>query len=190
MKKFIGIMIALFIIMTFSGYTQQEKLDNTDVGIFLHVSCSNENMKKLIEGHIAKELKNLEGVRMALTSLGEILIAPASMPLTHCIQLLVAEADRLGIGKTGEIAVSAVHIEYIDPSSELTSILKARLSPKTYTAIANDLAGKKWLQPLEIYRYHYIRVGHKRDLQSICKKIVTDFDKNTFHSSRKKAGNQ
>lgn len=168
------------------GKIEPNKSDITDVGIFLHVKCSNENLKKLIEKHIDQELRSVKGVRAVLTSLGEILIASEKMPVTHCMQLLVSEADRLGIGKTGEIAISVVHIEYIDPAPELTSILKDRLSPQTYNAVANDLVGKKWLLPIEVYRYHYLRLGHKRDLQSICKKIVTDFDKQTFQLARKR----
>ncbi len=168
------------------GKIERNKSDITDVGIFLHVKCSNENLKKLIEKHIDQELRSVKGVRMVLTSLGEILIASENMPFTHCMQLLVSEADRLGIGKTGEIAISVVHIEYIDPAPELTSILKDRLLPQTYNAVANDLVGKKWLLPIEVYRYHYLRLGHKRDLQSICKKIVTDFDKQTFQLARKR----
>ncbi len=186
MKKFVGILMVLFAITTFRGYTQEAstELDN-DVGIFLHVKCSNENIRKLAEGHIAKELKSLDGVRMAFTSLGEIVILAENTPITHCIQLLILEADRLGMGKTGEMAISTVHIEYIDASPELTSILKTHLSSKAYTSVAKELAGKKWLQPLEIYRYHHLKVGHKRDLQSICKKIIADFDKQTFQSYAK-----
>ncbi len=184
MKKFVGILITLFIIMTFSGYTKQETPD-VKIGIFADVRCNDKNMKILIERYISKELKSLDGVHLGLTSLGEIVLFAENLSITHYLHILAVEAERIGIGKTGEIAVSAAYTEIIDPASELAPVLQSRLSPKTYSDVSKDLAGKKWLLSLEVMRGHFLKLGHKRDLENICKKIVNNFDETTFHSSRK-----
>ena len=75
MKKAIGILIILLITVSFSGHTQQATI-TPDIGVFFQVECSDANMKILIERYIGKELKNVEGIRMGLASLEEVLIAP------------------------------------------------------------------------------------------------------------------
>ncbi len=62
MKKFVGILIILFIIMTFTGYTQQAVSANAKFNVVVSIVCNNEHTKTMIESYINRELRNLGDV--------------------------------------------------------------------------------------------------------------------------------
>ena len=181
MKKFVGILMVLFVITTFRGYTEQQTLPETNrFKVLVAVECDDENTKTLIESYINRELR----------SLGDVLIASQDMFPTHRLQIIAIELTK-GVTKhkTGGIAISTTCIESIlsihDP------VIAGHLSSETRKIIAKNIVenmktDKTWWAPINIYRDGFLNVGDIDQLSDHCKSLVATFDIHVLEVARER----
>ena len=181
MKNFVGIVMTLFICMTFRGYTQQVESKRYSFKVKVQIEgCKDGDTKTLIESYINRELRDL----------GDVLIASQSMIPTHYLNIIAIELTK-GVEeyKTGAIAISITHVEYI--TSLCNPVVSGHLSHETIKVIAdnninNILADKKWNASIHLYRGSYLQVGNTNQLSDICKSIVANFDIKTLQVARER----
>ena len=179
MKKFVGILMTLFIIIAFSGHTQQVP-NNKQFNVLVSVACNNEHTKTMIESYINRELRKL----------GDVLIDSNNLQPTHAILLIAIEHEKIGVGKTGGMSIAATYAESLYMPPEYGPTWGTLFNPLSSQKIANDFANKKRLVPVLIYRDSFLtianRSGNTNNLSDNCKSIVARFDVKTLQLARKR----
>ena len=175
-KKVIGmLLLVVFCAVYFPGHAQQ--IVPLTFNVLVKVSCSDETTKVLIESYIFRELRNL----------GDVIVDSVdspSVPYTHAIWAIVGEPERLGMGKTGLVIISATFTEFIAPILKITPILEAHVSHDTRVAIANDILDKDELFSISAYRQGFLAYSERVGIQTSCKNIVAAFDRTALQITR------
>ena len=189
MKKFVGILITLFVIMTFPGYTQQVKTipNNIKFIVSTQIKCDDENTKQWISSYIKRELRSLGDV-IIFDEMNNNSTNLEAIDKLYKLELIAIELIK-GNNKTGGIVISVVHAKYIPSLAD--PFFADTLSPEMRQAIANHLADRAAADKkvfLNLYRLlnSTLHTGNKTDLSNICKDIVTAFDITTLQVARER----
>ena len=174
-KKVIGmLLLAVFCVVGFRGNAQQ--VVPLTFNVYVNVSCSDETTKLLIESYIFRELRNLNDV-----------VVDQNPTWTHAIWIIVGEPERLGIGKTGLVIISATFTEFINPLFEILPILESHVHQDTLAAIGSDLLIKKdSLLSVSAYRQCFLAYTERGDIQTSCKNVVAAFDRTALQPTRER----
>ncbi len=193
MKKFVGILITLFIIMTFSGYTQQEEpdldkaltdLDNIKYKVYVDITCDDKNTKTLVKSHIHRELRSLGDVQI-VTSLDM-----TDMTASYGLNIVASELKNKLTGQKFEaIAISVVTVKYL--TSPLDPMISGDLSKETLETILKDIIekmsnGEKSNVCIPVHHSTYLEAGQ---LPTVCKNAVANFDVDILQTKRENTQN-
>ena len=185
MKIFVGIVMTLFICMTFRGYTQQTVAPQREIKyvVAVDIQCDDENTKQWIKSYINRELRSLGDVVVSGEKTPDILIYDIKY---YNLGLIVIELTMQNI-KTGQIAISAVHLEFIQ--TILDPMFAGTISPEMHESIRFHLAERGASNKnifLDMYRFRCadLQISKKDKLSELCKRIVTNFDIKTLQVAR------
>ncbi len=175
-RKIIGMLsLVVFCIISFRGHTQQAV--PATFNVLVSVSCSDETTKLLVESYIFRELRNLNDV-----------VVDKNPTWTHAIWAIVGEPERLGIGKTGLVVISATFTEFVAPIFEIIPILETHVSYDTSVAIVSDLRDKTTdsFFSISAYRQGFLAYSERVGIQESCKNIVAAFDRTALQPTRER----
>ncbi len=174
-KKISGmLLLAMFCVVGFRGNAQQ--VVPATFNVYVGVQCQNKTTKILIESYIKRELRGL----------GDVIVDLQNPNWTHAIWINVLEQERLGIGKTGVVVISAAYTEFIHPVADIAEILEDHLPVNTCLAIVKDLVGKDWFTTVNAYRRSFLTIGDRNDMHPLCKSIVAGFDEMALQLTRER----